>query len=33
MWLKYWQKHFDYDKNFMAVSNFALNNNICEDEE
>lgn len=32
-WLKYWQKHCDYDKNFMSVSNYALENNISNNEE
>lgn len=30
MWLKYWQKNGPYDENFMAVSEYAVNNNIGE---
>ena len=32
-WLKFWQKHYNYDENFMAISNYALNNNITDIEE
>ena len=28
MWLKFWQKIGPYDENFMAVSEYAVNNNI-----
>lgn len=28
MWLKFGQKRYDYDDNFMSVSNFALNNSL-----
>ena len=28
MWLKYWQKHYNYDENFISVSNFAIDNEI-----
>lgn len=30
MWLKFWQKYGPYDKNFMAVSEYAVNNDIQE---
>lgn len=33
MWLKFGQKTYPYDKNFKAVSNYALNNNIGEVKE
>lgn len=28
MWLVFGQKKYNYDENFLAVSNYALNNNI-----
>ena len=28
MWIKFGQKKYNYDENFMAVSNYVLNNNI-----
>ena len=28
MWLTFSQKSYNYDKNFMDVSNYALKNNI-----
>ena len=28
MWLKFGQSIYPYDDNFIAVSNYALNNNI-----
>ena len=30
MWLKFWQKYGPYDENFMAVSEYAVNNDIQE---
>ena len=32
MWLKFSQGRYNYDKNFMKVSQYAYNNNIKEDE-
>ena len=32
MWLKFSQERYNYDKNFMKVSQYAYNNNIKEDE-
>ena len=31
MWLRFGQRHYPYDENFMAISNYAINNNIEED--
>jgi len=28
MWIKYGQKKYKYDNNFLSVSNYALNNSI-----
>lgn len=28
MWLKFSQQVYPYDKNFMAVSNYAINNDL-----
>jgi hypothetical protein len=28
MWLKFWQKKYQYDDNFMAVSNYVKDNFI-----
>lgn len=28
LWIKYGQKNYNYDKNFMSVSNYILKNNI-----
>ena len=36
MWLLFGQEKYPYDKNFLAVSNYVLNNSIsinCDDEE
>lgn len=33
MWLKFGQKKYPYDKNFLAVSNYALENNISVKKE
>lgn len=30
MWLKFGQQNYPYDNNFMAVSNYALNNSIAK---
>ena len=32
LWLKFSQERYNYDKNFMKVSQYAYNNNIKEDE-
>ncbi len=32
MWLLFGQNTYDYDKNFMAVSNYAMNNDIRDSE-
>ena len=32
-WLKFWQKHCNYDKNFMSVSCYALENDISDIDE
>lgn len=32
MWLLFGQNTYDYDKNFMAVSNYAMNNDIRDGE-
>lgn len=33
MWLQFGQKIYPYDKNFRAVSNYALNNNISKGKQ
>lgn len=33
MWLQFGQKTYPYDKNFRAVSNYALNNNISKGKQ
>ena len=33
VWLKFWQKHCNYDKNFMSVSCYALENDISDIDE
>ena len=33
MWLKFGQASYPYDENFMAISNYALNNNISTKKE
>ena len=33
MWLKFGQKVYSYDKNFKAVSNYAIENNISNKKE
>ena len=33
MWLKFGQNRYPYDKNFLAVSNYALDNNINNKKE
>ena len=33
MWLKFSQGKYNYDKNFMEVSEYAFNNKICLDNE
>ena len=33
MWLKFGQSSYPYDKNFMSISNYALNNNISKKKE
>ncbi len=33
MWLKYGQNRYKYDKNFKAISDYALNNNINKKDE
>ena len=30
MWLKFGQKIYNYDENFLKVSNYAIDNNISE---
>lgn len=33
MWMKFWQQNAGYDENFMAVSNYAVSNNISKFKE
>ena len=33
MWLTFGQERYNYDKNFMSVSNYVLENNITEEKE
>ena len=30
MWLKFGQKQYPYDENFMAISNYAMKNKIIK---
>lgn len=32
MWLKFGQQKYNYDENFLKVSNYALNNGIISKE-